>query len=107
MQLNTVRRWLHAGAELLDVYRILPRVLVAGYTYLLWDVIQWYMALPEPTTQHAALVTTVVGAAAGFFGLYVNSGKKWSEGFTHWDDESCKECKEDDCKCEKAEQLNG
>jgi hypothetical protein len=36
-----------------------------------------------PSTQHAALVTAVVGVAAAVFGLYANSGKKWN-GFSHW-----------------------
>ena len=33
------------------------------------------MAQPDPTTAQAGFVATVVGAGAGFFGLYVGSGK--------------------------------
>jgi hypothetical protein len=36
-----------------------------------------------PTTQHAALVTAVVGIAAAVFGLYTSTGKKWN-GFSFW-----------------------
>ncbi len=106
--IDTFRRWHLATAEFLDAWRIIPRTLVAAYAYLLYKVIAWYMALephlpkevldkvdkmspeqisalmiPAPTTQHAALVTAVVGIAAAIFGLYSNSGKNWN-GFTCW-----------------------
>jgi hypothetical protein len=41
--------------------------------------------IQAPSTQHAALVTAVVGIAAAVFGLYSNSGRKWN-GFTNWGD---------------------
>ena len=33
------------------------------------------MAMPDPTNAQAGFVSVVVGAGAGFFGLYVGSGK--------------------------------
>jgi len=90
-----------AVAEFVDAWRIVPRLLVAGYGYVVYTVIMWYKELKPymlegcqsdvvkdcivqaPTTQHAALVTAVVGMAAVVFGLYANSGKKWN-GFTYW-----------------------
>ena len=113
--IDTYRRWHLATAEFVDGWRLIPRVLVAAYAYLLYKVIAWYMALephlpkevlekvdvstlsPDqiallmvdaPSTQHAALVTAVVGIAAAIFGLYSNSGRKWN-GFTCW-----KKCKD-------------
>lgn len=35
------------------------------------------MAIPDPTTQHAALVTAVVGIIAPVAGFYQGSGRKW------------------------------
>jgi len=88
-------------AEGLDAWRVVPRVLVALYCYMLYKIIEWYMTLEPhiidncvsqavtdciaqaPTTQHAALVTAVVGISAAVFGLYTTSGKKWN-GFTFW-----------------------
>ena len=91
-----------AVAEWVDAWRLIPRVLVAGYAYLLYKVVKWYMNMTPymlegcdvdklaenclimaPTTQHAALVTAVVGIAAAVFGLYAGSGRKWN-GFTKW-----------------------
>jgi len=90
-------------AEFIDAWRLIPRLLVAGYTWLLVKVVIWYMdkepyllegcdvatlgkecLVQAPSTQHAALVTAVVGIAAAIFGLYSNSGRKWSEGVKTW-----------------------
>ena len=61
-------------AECLNRLRIIPRVLVAGYGWLVWIVVNWFMGLTDPGTQQAALVTTVVGAAGMFFGFYMQGG---------------------------------
>lgn len=92
-------------AEMIDAFRLIPRGIVVAYGWLLINVIQWYMSLEAyipsdvkelikdqqlsaadikmlmtdgPSTQHAALVTAVVGISAAIFGLYSNSGRKWS-----------------------------
>ena len=70
-------------AEVIDAYRTMPRVLVAGYAYLVWDTVQWFQQLADPSSQHAFLVSTVVGGAAAVFGLYVNSGKAWDQKTTN------------------------
>lgn len=96
-------RQLHLSiAEALDAWRIVPRVLVGLYCLMLYKVVMWYMALEPkmlkgcvsetsvmdcivqaPTTQHAALVTAVVGISAAVFGMYSSTGRKWN-GFTFW-----------------------
>ena len=101
MDIDGIRKTYLSFAELLDSLRIFPRLLVGGYTYLLYKVVDWYMNLETvllkgcesevvtqciieaPTNQHAALVTAVIGVAAAIFGLYATSGRKWN-GFTHW-----------------------
>ena len=98
---DTWRKMHLSVAEFVDAWRLIPRLLVAGYAFMLWKVVSWYMNLAPymiegcvsekavdciaqaPSTQHAALVTAVVGVAAAVFGLYANSGKKWN-GFTNW-----------------------
>lgn len=100
--IDTWRKGHLAVAEWIDAWRIVPRLLVAGYGWVTYTVVRWYMNLkPEvlencnvellkevcviqaPSTQHAALVTAVVGIAAAMFAFYANTGKKWN-GFTHW-----------------------
>lgn len=60
--------------ELMANWRIIPRLLMALYTYAFYSVTVWFMAMPDPTTAQTGFVATVVGAGAGFFGLYVGSG---------------------------------
>ena len=99
--IDTYRKGHLAVAELVDAWRVVPRLMVGAYSYLVYITVKWYMALEPkmiegcvsevvtnciyqaPTTQHAALVTAVVGVSAAVFGLYTNSGRKWN-GFTNW-----------------------
>jgi len=60
--------------EAIDRWRIIPRLLVALYGLVFWRMSEWFMALSEPNAAQAAFISTMVGAAAAFFGLYVNSG---------------------------------
>lgn len=62
--------------KLINELRVIPRIMVLLYGYLFFSVAQWFMALPDPSGAQAAFVSTFVGAAAAFFGLYVNSGDK-------------------------------
>ena len=93
--IDSLRRFYLSIAEATDAWRVVPRLLVTGYGVLLYNVVTWYSELKPymlegctsdvvqdclvaaPTTQHAALVTAVVGVAAAFFGLYTSSGQKW------------------------------
>ena len=61
--------------ELLGNWRFIPRLLMAMYCYAFYTVTTWFMAMPEHTNAQAGFVSVVVGAGAGFFGLYVGSGK--------------------------------
>ena len=101
--MDKLRMWYMTCAEWLDVFRVMPRLLVVGYAYLVYKVVDWYMNLvpymidgcvsdtavdcivQAPTNQHAALVTAVVGFAAGVFGLYTSTGIKWDNyKFNKW-----------------------
>ena len=63
----------------LSRWRIFPRIAVALYSYIFWITADWFMGLEDPTAAQAAFVSTIVGAAAAFFGLYVNSGASIKE----------------------------
>jgi len=58
----------------LNNYRIVPRILVAGYSYLMYEVSNWFMLLVDPTGTQATFVSVLVGASAAVFGLYTMSG---------------------------------
>tara|TARA_B100000676_G_C17452328_1_gene519613 strand:- start:327 stop:524 length:198 start_codon:yes stop_codon:yes gene_type:complete len=59
--------------ETLDKLRLFPRLFITVYIWMFYDVVQWFMSLPEPTNQQAGLVSIIVGAGAAWFGLYVRS----------------------------------
>ena len=60
--------------ENLDKLRIFPRLFITVYIWMFYDVVQWFMGLPDPTNQQAGLVSIIVGAGAAWFGLYVRTG---------------------------------
>jgi len=41
-----------------------------------WNTLDWFMALPDPDTQQASLVSVMTGALTGAFGLFLGSGRK-------------------------------
>lgn len=65
--------------ETINKYRIVPRVMVLLYGILFYRVTEWFMSLPDPSNAQSAFVSVIVGAAAAFFGLYVNSGASLKE----------------------------
>jgi hypothetical protein len=62
--------------ETLDQWRILPRVLILAMIIMTYRVVEWFMDLPDPNPEQAALVSVMTGALTGAFGLFLGSGKK-------------------------------
>ena len=60
-------------SNMIDAWRIFPRVFVSVYIVLLYKVVIWFMALPEPNLEQSALVSIVVGAMAAVFGIYAGT----------------------------------
>jgi len=58
--------------EWLDKWRIWPRLIITLYGYAFYKTTTWFMDLPDPTNAQAGFVSVIVGAGAGFFGIYVN-----------------------------------
>lgn len=63
--------------EWLDKWRIWPRLIITLYGLAFYRTTEWFMALPDPTNAQSAFVSVIVGAGAGFFGIY-NNGKSSS-----------------------------
>jgi hypothetical protein len=58
--------------EWLDKWRIWPRMIITLYGIAFYETTTWFMSLPDPTNAQAGFVSVIVGAGAGFFGIYVN-----------------------------------
>ena len=63
--------WYNRTAGVIDKFRMIPRLIMLAYIYAFYSSTTWYMALPDPTNAQAAFISTIVGAGAAFFGLYV------------------------------------
>jgi hypothetical protein len=63
-------------ADRLNQWRIIPRVLIALYGWMAYSVADWFMNLPDPSIAQVTFVSTIWGAAAAWFGFYVNSNAK-------------------------------
>jgi|TARA_R100001244_G_C5103418_1_gene119384 hypothetical protein len=66
--------WYNQVAGLLDKFRVIPRLIMVAYIYAFYSSTVWFMALTDPTNAQAAFISTIVGAGAAFFGLYVGKG---------------------------------
>lgn len=83
-QVNLWRRRLAMIAEAMDYYRLVPRAVLIVYGTMVWTVLEWFMKLPTPGTEHTVLVSTVIGASAVVIGLYQKSGKDWDKPLIKW-----------------------
>ena len=63
--------WYNKTAGVLDKFRAIPRLIMLAYIYAFYSTTVWFMSLSDPTNAQAAFISTIVGAGAAFFGLYV------------------------------------
>ena len=58
----------------LNAWRLIPRLLMLAMLIMTYRVVEWFMSLPDPNPEQAALVSVMTGALTGAFGLFL--GKK-------------------------------
>ena len=71
---NPWQKWIWFS-QMIDAYRIFPRVFLSVYIYLLYFCTMWFMELETPTYEQSGLISIVVGAGAAWFGLYAGTAK--------------------------------
>jgi hypothetical protein len=62
-------------SNMIDSWRIFPRLFLSVYMYLLYYCTFWFMDLDIPTLVQSGLISIVVGAGADWFGLYAGTAK--------------------------------
>tara|TARA_R100000329_G_C7551279_1_gene194805 strand:+ start:135 stop:512 length:378 start_codon:yes stop_codon:yes gene_type:complete len=67
-------------AQMIDSWRIFPRMFLSVYIFLLYYSTIWFMELPEPTLEQSGLISIIVGAGAAWFGLYAGTHKAPTAG---------------------------
>ena len=65
------KTWYNQTAGIMDKFRLIPRLIMLAYIYAFYQSVTWFMALPELSNAQAMFISTIVGAGAAFFGLYV------------------------------------
>ena len=65
------KTWDNPTAGLLDKFRLIPRLIMLAYIYAFYKSITWFMTIPDTSNSQAMFISTIVGAGAAFFGLYV------------------------------------
>ena len=63
--------WYNKTAGILDKFRLIPRLIMLAYIYAFYKSITRFMTLTDPSNAQAMFISTIVGAGAAFFGLYV------------------------------------
>ena len=53
-------------------WKLLPRLMMLMMSVSASRVVEWFMTLPDPTSQQAALVSVVTGAMTGAFAVWMN-----------------------------------
>ena len=71
---NPWQRWIWLS-QMVDSWRIFPRVFLSVYIVLLYLSTVWFMDLEAPTLEQSGLISIVVGAGAAWFGLYTGTSK--------------------------------
>jgi hypothetical protein len=70
------------GAEAFDAWRAVPRAVLIGYGWIVWEVTQWFMALIDPSATQMGFASTVWGAGGIITGWYMSTGRRW-DGTQH------------------------
>jgi hypothetical protein len=65
-------------------------MIITLYGFAFYKTTTWFMMLEAPTNAQSAFVSVIVGAGAGFFGIYTNG--KPSVTMTPKKTEVCKTC---------------
>lgn len=62
-------------ADLIDIYRLVPRIVLFGYAAMCWRAAEWFMALEEPTNNQAAFATLIFGFFVPLANFYMQNGR--------------------------------
>ena len=71
---NPYQKWIWLS-NMIDSWRIFPRLFLSVYVFLLYYSTMWFMNLPDPTLEQSGLISIIVGAGAAWFGLYAGTAK--------------------------------
>lgn len=66
-------------AEVVDAWRVVPRILILGYGWLVYDYTAWTKSVPDLSSGHSMVISVMWGAAAVLTGWYFQTGRRWGD----------------------------
>lgn len=72
-----MRERLLPAAEVLDAFRVFPRIFLIGYGWLGIEVCVWAMAQPALSIEQMGFASAVIGLFVPLTGWYMQTGRKW------------------------------
>lgn len=57
-------------------YNLIARITMLASVVMSWRCAEWYMSLPDPTTQQSAFVSVIMGVMTGVFGIWMGQESK-------------------------------
>lgn len=72
-----LKRALLDAAEVVDAWRLFPRLFLLGYGLMCWHVVAWAMALPVLSVEQAGLAGGVTAMFAPLSNWYMQTGRRW------------------------------
>jgi len=81
------KNWWLAVAEIVDAFRVIPRIMLFGYGIFYYSYIMhvtaWYFTLPNPNVEATAFITGTITALGGmltiFSNTYIKTGRSWGD----------------------------
>lgn len=80
--METVPKWKQFAlnvAEVLDAFRVVPRIIMVGYAVVVVQVTLWFMGIETPSATQMGFVNVIWGAAGLLSGWYMSTGRKWDK----------------------------
>jgi len=66
-------------AQQVDEWRVVPRLLVAWYCWLVYEVTSWAMHTPDLSVQAAAFAGGITAMLPAMAKWYFETGKRWTD----------------------------
>ncbi len=66
-------------AEVIDAYRAVPRLMIAGYAVMVAMNLTWFYGLDNPSGQQVTAFSAVLGLAGAITKFYVDTGRDWQK----------------------------
>lgn len=78
LNLAWLSRW-ERPAYLVDLYRVFPRGILLGYSFMVVEVARWFMALDKPSPEQSAFATLIGGFLVPLTNWYMQNGVDWEK----------------------------